>query len=444
MIRRRTTRQITGVRPLARLLVTGGAAWLLWGLLPTNTALSQVPPPAMTPATFVESTIPATETFAAFMTRIRGEAMTRGVSAATLVRAFDGLTADLTLPDLVLANRPRAAFGGQAEFSKTPLEYLNVPYLLQLAAEGRQLATTHASTLERIERDIGVDRNVLLAIWGRETAFGKARLGHDAIRVLATQAWTGRRRQMFSVELLAALDLMEKRVLDPKVHKASWAGALGLVQFMPSEFAGLAVDFDADGKVDLWRSVPDALASAARQLKNKGWARGQPWGVEVKLPTSLTCESEGVDAMRSASAWLADGVTVLGNGRIPPTHMSAPAFLLTPGGAHGPVFLVFENFMVLKRYNFADLYAVFVGHLADRMGGGGEFVTRWMTPKLLTNIDIADLQQRLKVKGHPIAKVDGRAGMNTRVAIGRYQRSVGLAVDCWASATVLGHLKRAP
>jgi lytic murein transglycosylase len=398
---------------------------------------------AVTPSTYPEATQPAAETFAAFLQAIRNEARPLGVSDEVLTRALDQLTPDMALPDLVLANRPKQALGGQAEFSKTPLEYLNVPFLLKLAAEGRQLAGTHASALDTIERTIGVDRNVLLAIWGRETAYGRAKLGHDVIRVLATQAWTGRRRTMFRAELLAALVMMEAGALDPKRHKASWAGAVGLVQFMPTEFDALAVDLDQDGKKDIYANVGDALASAANQLKAKGWTKGQPWGVEVKLPASLSCLQEGVAHAKPASEWLGAGVTLLGGAKIPTAHQTDRAFLLAPGGAHGPMFLVFENFLVLKRYNFADLYAVFVGHLADRIGGGSDFVTRWTTPALITNADIATLQGHLKTKGFPIDKVDGRAGMNTRVQIGIYQQQNGLAVDCWASAGVLAHLKKA-
>jgi lytic murein transglycosylase len=393
------------------------------------------------PAAIPDATTPASETFAVFLSRVRADALMIGVSEPVLARAFEGLVPDLALPDLIVANRPKAALGGQAEFSKTPLEYLNVPYLLQLAAEGRALAQTHAAALDKIEREMGVDRNVLLAIWGRETAFGKAKLGHNVIRVLATQAWTGRRRDMFKTELLAALKMMQAGVLDPARHRASWAGAVGLVQFMPSEYDTLAVDLDGDGKKDIWGSVADALASAASQLKTKGWTKGQPWGLEVKLPADLSCLQEGVAFAKPASEWLKQGVTLLAGARLPQGHANDKAFLLAPGGAYGPTFLVFENFMVLKRYNFADLYAVFVGHLADRIGGGSDFVTRWSTPKLISNADIADLQGRLKSAGYPIEKVDGRAGMNTRTLIGAYQQKSGLAVDCWASGAVLGHLR---
>jgi lytic murein transglycosylase len=412
-----------------------------------SAAVAQTPAPstATTIASTTAATIataPAAESFAAFIGTMREEARAKGISDATLNRAFTGLTPDLAMPDLVLANRLPPASSGQAEFTKTPLEYLNVPYLLNLAAQGRQLAVTHAAALAQIERELGVDRTILLAIWGRETAFGQAKLGHNVIRVLATLAWTGRRRALFRVELLAALKMMQDGVLDPATMKASWAGAVGLTQFMPSEFDVLAYDLDKDGRKDIWTSAGDALASAANQLKAKGWTPGQPWGVEVRLPAGATCLYEGPSYARPARDWLAMGVTLLGNRQIAAKHLADEAFILAPGGAFGPMFLVFENFMVLKRYNFADLYAVFVGTLSDRIAGGGDFQTRWTTPKLLANREIEEVQQYLKTRGLPIEKVDGKAGMNTRTLIGRYQEANRLPIDCWASATVLRHLRQ--
>jgi lytic murein transglycosylase len=310
-----------------------------------------------------------------------------------------------------------------------------------LAAQGRVLAQKHAAMLTTIEREIGVDRNVLLAIWGRETAYGGYKPTHNVIRVLATQAYLGRRKDLFRVELLAALRMAQAGVLDPTTAKGSWAGAMGLVQFMPSEYFDLAYDLDKDGKKDIWTSVPDALASAANQLKAKGWTKAQPWGFEVRLPVSLTCVAEGPMQAKSVSAWLAAGVVPVGSNASAGLAEQS-AFLLAPGGAFGPTFLVFENFMVLKRYNFADLYAVFVGHLADRIGGKGEFKTAWTTPALITNRDIAEVQERLQARGYAMEKIDGRAGMNTRGTIGLYQSRAGLPVDCWPSAGLLAQLRK--
>lgn len=378
--------------------------------------------------------------FRAFLNGLKPEARARGVSEATFERWLGGLEPDRTLPDLILPGQTRAQ-GKQAEFTKTPLEYLDLPMLERLAGQGKRLAQQHAATLAQIEKEIGVDRHVLLAIWGRETAFGTYRLPHNMLRVLATQAYLGRRKETFRSELLIALKLIQDGQLDPNT-RASWAGAVGLTQFLPSEFETLAIDMDRDGKKDIWNSIPDALASAANQLKAKGWIGGQPWGYEVKLPQGGTCLYEGQPNARPARDWIAAGVVRSDGRKVPDKLLDAPAFILTPGGAYGPVFLVFENFMVLKRYNFADLYAVFVGHLADRMGGGGNFATAWTTPKIISTKEIEEIQERLKARGLPIEKIDGKAGMNTRNLIGQYQKGSGIAIDCWPGADVLSHLRR--
>lgn len=385
---------------------------------------------------------PTDEGFRTFVVTLRPEARTAGVSDATFDRAFAGVTPDRSLPDLDIPGQPKPASSGQAEFSKTPLDYLDAAYLAKLTTEGRQLATKYATILTQIEAELGVERHVLLAIWGRETAFGAYKPTHHVIRSLATQAWLGRRKDMFRTELIAALRMVQAGVLDPVTMKGSWAGAMGLTQFMPSEFSELAYDLDKDGKTDIWGSVPDALASAANQLKAKGWINGQPWGFEVKLPAGATCRLEGQPSARITAEWVALGVTRIDGKTFAAPRLSETSFLLTPGGAFGPTFLVFENFLVLKRYNFADLYAVFVGNLADRIAGGGDFQTRWRTPKMISNRDIEELQGRLKTQGFGIEKVDGKAGMNTRRQIGDYQQRRGLAVDCWPSAGILADLRK--
>ncbi len=383
------------------------------------------------------------EAFRAFLAALKPEAQAAGVTAATFDKTFARMVPDRTLPDLEIPGVAKPASGGQAEFSKTPLQYLDVPYLLKLEAQGRQLAVTHAATLAKIEQDLGVERHILLAIWGRETAFGAYKPTHNVIRSLATQAWLGRRKDMFRAELIAALRMVEAGVLTGDRVMGSWAGAMGLTQFMPTEFFQLAYDLDGDGKKDIWGSVPDALASAANQLKAKGWVKGQPWGVEVALPTVLDCRLEGPPSAKTTAEWVKLGVKRRDGKVFADARLVEQSFLLTPGGAYGPTFLVFENFMVLKRYNFADLYAVFVGHLADRIAGGSDFKTRWTTPAMITNRDIEDLQARLKGAGFAIEKVDGKAGMNTRRLIGDYQAGAGRPVDCWPSAGTLGELRRA-
>jgi lytic murein transglycosylase len=387
--------------------------------------------------------VDAQPTFSVFLMSLWPEAQALGVSRAAFDRELKGLTPDLKLPDLILPGQKRESSGGQAEFTKTPLEYLNVGYLNNLAAQARQLKTQHATALAQIERELGVDRHIVLAIWGRETAYGNYKLPHDALQVLATQAYLGRRKDEFRKEFLYGLKMLDDRVVTRAAFRSSWAGAVGLTQFLPSEYYTLAYDLDKDGRKDIWTSVPDALASAANQLKQKGWVSGQPWGFEVRLPAGPSCLFEGIPNTKKVSEWIKLGVVRAGGRAIPKELEATDAFILTPGGAYGPAFLVFENFLVLKRYNFADLYAVFVGQLADKMAGGPEFEAAWTTPKMLTTRELEEIQQRLKSKGLAIEKIDGKAGMNTRNLIGQYQRSSKMTVDCWPSDTVLRHVRGA-
>jgi lytic murein transglycosylase len=380
--------------------------------------------------------------FPAFIAGLRPEAEARGISRTTFDREMRGLEPDLTLPDLVRGAQPKVSSRGQAEFTVAPQDYVSAKRIAQLAAEGRALAASHARALSRIETKIGVDGPVVLAIWGRETAFGKYKPQHDAIRVLATQAYTGRRKELFRDELLFALKLIEERRLKRSEMRASWAGAMGLTQFMPSEFYSSAVDLDEDGRIDLFGSVDDALGSAAMQLKSKGWVGKLPWGFEVRTGTRVDCANEGPDNARPIAEWMRLGVTRADGKPFEAPHHGASAYLMSPGGTYGPQFLVTENFKVLRAYNTSDLYAVFVGHLSDRIAGRGDFRTPWAEIRQLDNAGILEIQTKLQQDGYPIAKLDGRIGSETRLKIGLYQRAKGLTVDCWPSAELLAAMRR--
>jgi len=380
--------------------------------------------------------------FDKFVAGLWPEAKALGISRATFDAAFKGLEPDLALPDLEIPGRTSDASRGQAEFTRAPGDYLDKAYLGKLAAEGKELATKHRATLEKIEREIGVDRYSVLAIWGRETAYGKHTLPHDAIRVLATQAYLGRRKDLFRGELLAALRMLEAGVPRAKM-RASWAGAMGLTQFMPSEYFVHAHDLDGDGATDIFNSVPDALASAARQLAGKGWVRDQAWGYEVRVPKGADCAFEGPTQARPLSDWIKLGFTRAGGRGWDAKHSVDEAYLMSPAGAYGPSFLVFENFRVIRRYNTSDLYAVFVGHLADRIAGGGDFEAKWGGTGPQKTRTIEEIQERLKAAGYDVEKIDGKVGSNTRKVIGSYQRAAKIKVDCWPSDAVLAHLRSA-
>jgi lytic murein transglycosylase len=386
----------------------------------------------------------ADDGFAAWLAGLREEASRPpyNVSRATFDMAFRGVTPDLKLPDLALPGRPPPKSSGQAEFIKPPQAYLDRGLLERLGAEGRSLAVKHKSALDRIEAEVGVERAIVLAIWGRETAYGSHKLPHYAIRVLATQAYVGRRKELFRVELLYALKMLEDRIVTVETMRSSWAGAMGLTQFMPSEFYQSARSLDG-GRPDLFNSVPDALTSAAEQLRVKGWVKGLPWGFEVVVPQGADCGLEGPLQARKFSEWAKLGFTRTRGRPLPPEFAGAEAYLMSPGGGHGPAFLVTENYKVIRRYNTSDLYATFVGHLADRIAGGGDFDTRWRDITQIPESDVAAIQRQLQARGLSIDKIDGKVGSNTRMLIGTYQRQNRLPVDCWPSTSLLQHLSAA-
>ncbi len=269
--------------------------------------------------------------FDAFLAGLWPDAQAAGVSRATFDKAFAGLKPNLKLPDLDLPGRPTDGSKGQAEFTRAPKDYLDEAYLERLAATGRQLAVKHKADLEKIERDIGVDRYSILAIWGRETAFGNHTLPHDAIEVLATLAWTGRRKELFRNELIEALKMLQSGVARSDM-RASWAGAVGLTQFMPSEYFTHARDLDGDGRKDIFRNVGDALASGAAQLAGKGWVRGQTWGYEVIIPPSSDCGFEGPTQARTIAEWQKMGFKRADGKPWGEAYQAVEAYLMSPAG----------------------------------------------------------------------------------------------------------------
>jgi len=384
----------------------------------------------------------AQDNFRGFLESLWPDAEKLGITRAVFDAALRDIAPDLSLPDLIIPGREKTEPRGQAEFTKPPQSYLSASLLGRLAEQGKALATKHAETLRRIETEIGVDRNAIIAIWGRETAYGTYKLPHDAIRVLATQAYFGRRKETFRPELLHALKLIQDGT-PREVMRSSWAGAMGLTQFMPSEFSAHGMDMDRDGKVDLFTSVPDALASAAQQLKSKGWVTGLPWGYEMRRPSSADCALEGPNNARPLSDWIKLGYVRAFGRPIPARNMAADAYLMQPAGTYGPIFLVTENFKVFRRYNMSDLYALFVGHLADRIGGAGDFEAPWTEPSMLTTREIEEVQRRLQAHGEPIDQIDGKIGSATRAHIGAYQNSRRIKADCWPTSDLLRHMRAA-
>lgn len=383
---------------------------------------------------------------AAFQQWLQGvwpEAQKLGVSRKTFDEATRGLEPDLSLPDLVIPGRPERQ-PDQAEFVQTPADYLKDASLTRLAEQGRKLLVEHRATLAKIEQQFGVPPAVVLAIWGRETAFGTYRLPHDAIRVLATQAYTGRRKDMFRGEFLAALKMLQDGHVKRADLKSSWGGAMGLTQFLPTEFYKHAVDFDGDGRADIFKSVPDALASAAKQLANKGWQRGLRWSYEVKAPARFDCTQAVPEVQHPIHVWIKGGFALASAQKVSNAEFAETASVLQPEGSLGPSFLTTKNYFVIKDYNFSDLYVLFVGNLSDRIAGGGGFAQPWGKSEQMRTAQVEEMQRIMTARGLYKDKIDGKAGMLTRAALGTYQKANGLKVDCWPHVSVLEHMQRRP
>ncbi len=379
--------------------------------------------------------------FHAFIESLWPEAEAQGISRAVFEQATRGLEPDLALPDLAVPGRPQAPPAEQPEFVRTPAEYLAEPTLARLSARGRTLYDQYRPTLAAIEQRFGVPATMLLAIWGRETDYGSYRLPKNAIAVLATQAYVGKRRDDFRREFLLALKMLQDGLVRLTDMRSSWAGAMGLTQFLPSEYYKYGIDFDRDGRVDIWNSVPDALASAAKQLVDKGWEPGRGWAYEVHPPGGLDCTQADYDSVQPVSAWLKAGYVPARGATIGPADLEQPASLFLPAGIYGPAFLTLRNFYVLKAYNFSDLYALFVGHLSERIVDPHPFETPWGKVVQVRTSDLEAMQRILTAQGFYHDKLDGKAGQKTRLALGAYQKAHGLKLDCWPTAALIAAMR---
>jgi lytic murein transglycosylase len=375
--------------------------------------------------------------FTQFIASLWPEAQAAGVSRATFDSQTRGLEPDYKLPDLILPGRPATGAPSQAEFVQVPADYLKEASIARLAEEGQRLMQQYRDALAGIEKRFGVPPSIVLAIWGRETDYGRYKEPYDALRVMATQAYVGRRKDQYRNEFILALKILGDGEVTRQDMRASWAGATGLTQFLPSEFYQHAVDFDGDGRRDIWNSVPDALASAAKQLVNKGWQPGVRWAYEVQAPANADCTMGVPEVTKPIGDWLRAGFVPVRGQKLSADEQAQPASLLQPEGIYGPAFLTTKNYFVIKEYNFSDLYVLYVGHLSDRMTNPQPFATPWSASKQLRTADVEAMQHQLTRLGLYKDKLDGKAGMQTRAALGAYQKSAGLKVDCWPSEAVL-------
>ncbi|MFW2588582.1 lytic murein transglycosylase [Sagittula sp. SSi028] len=385
------------------------------------TALSRVQPAPTSTASH--------QGFERWKTGFRPRALAQGISPRTFDRAFANVRFD---PDIVAKDQK------QAEFAKGIWSYLDSAVSDTRVDNGRAALRKHAALLDRIEAHYGVDKEIVLAVWGMETNYGSFRGTENVVEAMASLAYDGRRASFFEKQLIATLQILEAGDTTPDNMKGSWAGAMGHTQFMPTSFQSLAVDFTGDGRRDIWGDDPsDALASTANYLAKNGWIKGMPWGVEVRLPRDFNYANLGI--ARMPSEWARLGVRGM-DGQPVRDHGSAE--ILLPAGHKGAAFLVFKNFRVIKRYNAADAYAMGVGHLADRIKGAAPFKGDWpREDRPLTSTERKELQTRLTRAGFATGGVDGRIGPNTTSAIQSYQKRSGLVPDGYPSMTLLARLR---
>jgi len=378
------------------------------------------------------SVAPALANSAEFVRELWPLAAARGVSRTAFENAFASYS---YLPKVMELT------GKQPEFRQTVQQYINKRITNAQAAKGQAMRQEWKQTLTGAEQRWGVQPEIVLAIWGMETNFGGFMGGENTIHALATLTEGGYRASYFREELLTALRIVSDGHVSANNMTGSWAGAMGHTQFMPTSFMRYAVDYNGDGRKDIWNSVQDALGSTANYLHSFKWRDGETWGYEVKLPKGFDFAAARQLERAPLSQWQAMGVSRVSGRAFP--RQSDVGRLYMPAGASGPVFLLLPNFDVIKRYNNSDSYALAVGHLADRIIGGGDFATPWPAGDYaLTTAQRTQLQSLLSRAGYDVGTPDGVIGPKTRAAVLAYQSRAGLPADGYVSGLLLERLQR--
>ncbi len=398
--------------------------------LAQSTLVSNVPAASQpSDATIADVRSEATHlSFSQWREQFRVEALAAGISAATFDQAFAGVQPD---PAVIEADR------SQPEFTRPVWQYLEGAISPQRVRSGRRLLSEHATTLDQIEARYGVDRETLVAVWGLESSFGQIMGDKSVIRSLATLAHEGRRPAFAKSQLIAALEILQHGDVAPQRMRGSWAGAMGQTQFIPTTYNTHAVDFDGDGKRDIWNSSADALASAAHYLQASGWKQGKAWGFEVELPEGFDYALADTEIRKPLAEWRS-----LGLRNLPGDQEDASASLLLPAGHRGPAFLIMDNFRAILRYNNSSAYALAIGLLAENFQGKGEVAGSWPRGEQpLSRSERLELQERLVAQGFDPGTPDGIIGANTRKAIRGFQQRLGWPADGHPTQELLGRLR---
>ncbi|MGP0147881.1 lytic murein transglycosylase [Pseudomonas oryzihabitans] len=399
---------------------------------PSSPPSSKPAPAATAPASAAEAMPQPDESFEQWRSRFRTLALGRGISAATFDQAFAGVQPD---PAVIAADR------SQPEFTKPVWEYLESAVSPLRVRNGKSLLIQQAGLLASLEARYGIEPARLVAFWGMESNYGNNMGNKGVIRSLATLAYEGRRPDFAQDQLVAALGILQHGDVTADRMIGSWAGAMGQTQFIPTTYDQYAVDFDGDGRRDIWGSTADALASTANYLKASGWQDGKPWGYEVRVPANFDYSLADMGVRKSLAEWNALGIQGLGLPQ-PAAQPSDSASLLLPAGHRGPAFLVFNNFRTILKYNNSSSYALGVALLSERYRDAGQIAGSWPTDDLpLSRSERVELQQRLAALGLDPGSADGIIGANTRKAIRAYQQSQGWPADGYPNHQLLDKLR---
>lgn len=431
--RRRQLRQLTAASSLI-LLVACAEQPTVADTLPLAPAQPAPVVTLPTPNTDASPEIQPLQTFAQWQAGFRQQALQAGITPATFDRAFIGITPDM---DVIKADR------SQPEFTRPVWEYLEGALSPLRVRNGKKLLDQHAVLLSQLEQRYGVDRSVLVSVWGMESNFGQFQGSKSVIRSLATLAYEGRRPAFAQAQLIAALQILQNGDIQPEAMLGSWAGAMGQTQFIPTTYNTHAVDFDGDGRRDIWKSSADALASTAHYLQSSGWKRGEPWGFEVQVPGSFDYWLADGSLRKSVAEWQQLGVTLPAGARAPAGTEQLSAALLLPAGAHGPAFLVLDNFRAILKYNNSSSYALAVSLLAERFDNSGFIRGSWPKDDLpLSRSERIELQQLLSANNYDAGTADGIIGANTRKAIRSAQQAQGWPADGYPTHKLLESLRK--
>ncbi|MCB2102891.1 MAG: lytic murein transglycosylase, partial [Rhodobacterales bacterium] len=368
----------------------------------------------------------ADQPFDAWLAGLRAEALQKGISQATVDAALGQVE---TVPRVLELDRY------QPEFTRTFWAYLTKRITDTRIERARKLLADNRALLEKVRAKYGVQPRYLVAFWALESNFGDYTGVFPLFGALATLAHDARRADFFRGELLAALKLMDRGEVSTAT-KASWAGAMGQCQFIPTTYVAHAVDFDGDGKRDLWNSLPDIFASAANYLAKSGWDGNRTWGREVKLPQGFDLDLADVNRPRKLAEWQTLGVRRADGRDLPRVDVEGAVIL--PSGADGPAFLVYRNYHAIMAWNRAMLYAIAVGHLSDRIAGQGPLLApRPKNEVALSRDDVMTIQKGLVAAGFDPGTPDGVIGAMTRKAVRAFQKSRNLPADGYPDKDLL-------